>query len=100
MKKTLEGTGGLMSTSFNPLVLKSDQGRFLLTIPMQYQAEKWREWRNISVKGVDPIPNFPNQHHDYQSYDRQYGELQLRSWELKGFIKMLKKCRPFFLDRS
>ena len=46
--------------------------------------------------GVDPIPNFPNQHHDYQSYDRQYGELQQRSWELKGFIKMLKNMDHFF----
>ena len=37
----------------------------LLTISIQYQADKWWELRKISVKGlwVDPIPNSPNTNH-------------------------------------
>ena len=34
-------------------------------LSLQYQADKWWEWRKISVKGlwVDPIPNSPNTNH-------------------------------------
>ena len=44
-----------------PWVTKSE---FLLTISIQYQADKWWEYRKMSVweLWVDPIPNSPNWH--------------------------------------
>ena len=37
---------------------------FLLTIPLQYQADKWRELRKLSIRVllVDPKPNSPEKH--------------------------------------
>ena len=39
--------------------------KFLLTISIQYQAEKQWQWRKLSIWGllVDPVQNSPNKYH-------------------------------------
>ena len=39
--------------------------KFIFKISKQHHADKWWEWRKISIRGlmVDPIPNSPNCHH-------------------------------------
>ena len=67
----------------------SDQDRIfpynIITISLQYQADKWLEWRQISIKGlpVDPIPNFPIKHHKTCMADSKESYL----WELRSFKK-------------
>ena len=54
----------------------------LLTISIQYQADKGWEWRKISVKGlwVDPIPNSPNTNHKNCMGDSK----EDYQWDVKG----------------
>ena len=54
-----QGLGSIHLTFKLPWVTKRE---FLLTISIEYQANKWWEQRKISITGllVDPVPNAPN----------------------------------------
>lgn len=53
------------SRMMNPPLPQVTKTELLLTVWIQYQAGRWREWRRTSIMGlvVEPIPNSLNSHH-------------------------------------
>lgn len=53
------------SWMMNPPLPQVTKTELLLTVWIQYQAGRWREWRRTSIMGlvVEPIPNSLNSHH-------------------------------------